>query len=577
MRLLFFTGLFLLFSGLTHGQKTINGRVTDGKLPLSNVQIANLASGSKTTSDADGHYQIMAEAREELQYSYMGMDTLTIMVEDVTQLLNVKMNLKVEELNEVTVSKSILKGQKEMKLEYDSNPNIVKSAFGFIDKEASAFSMRILSEEELDPVPNLNLVIQGKFAGVNANCDERGNLIVSMRGPESISSPRRAVFDVDGMVLNTVSCFQFAGNIKRIAFIPSLKATSLYGTIGLGGVVVINTKTGTITPRENGKPYDRAKLRNNFVEEGDVAENITEQTLPNYSKQLRQSNSLAEAKTIYNTNRAAYGSHPHFLLDSYAYFYEQQGEEDFANEIMEEFIDAMDKNPVLLKALAYTLESEERYDRAHDIYKKIYWLRPDYAQSFIDMANSYRNVGEPKSATTLYARHAYLQDEGMLPIDSMELGIIMKREIKNLFKLENSTLKIKNRKKYEEDDFSTRLVFEWNDSEAEFDLQFVNPDNQYFNWKHTLAEMPERIRSEKKFGYSMADFILDDELPGIWKVNATYHGNKQLTPSYVKVTIYRNYGSKLQSKEIKVYRLGTKGANQHLFDFNLTSRVAQSK
>lgn len=566
-----------MFSGLTHGQKTINGRVTDGKLPLSNVQIANLASGSKTTSDADGHYQIMAEAREELQYSYMGMDTLTIMVEDVTQLLNVKMNLKVEELNEVTVSKSILKGQKEMKLEYDSNPNIVKSAFGFIDKEASAFSMRILSEEELDPVPNLNLVIQGKFAGVNANCDERGNLIVSMRGPESISSPRRAVFDVDGMVLNTVSCFQFAGNIKRIAFIPSLKATSLYGTIGLGGVVVINTKTGTITPRENGKPYDRAKLRNNFVEEGDVAENITEQTLPNYSKQLRQSNSLAEAKTIYNTNRAAYGSHPHFLLDSYAYFYEQQGEEDFANEIMEEFIDAMDKNPVLLKALAYTLESEERYDRAHDIYKKIYWLRPDYAQSFIDMANSYRNVGEPKSATTLYARHAYLQDEGMLPIDSMELGIIMKREIKNLFKLENSTLKIKNRKKYEEDDFSTRLVFEWNDSEAEFDLQFVNPDNQYFNWKHTLAEMPERIRSEKKFGYSMADFILDDELPGIWKVNATYHGNKQLTPSYVKVTIYRNYGSKLQSKEIKVYRLGTKGANQHLFDFNLTSRVAQSK
>ena len=110
------------------------------------------------------------------------------------------MNPKVEELDEVTVSKTILKGQKEMKLQYDSNPNIVKSAFGFIDKEASAFSMRILSEEELDPVPNLNLVIQGRFAGVNSFCDERGNLVVSMRGPESISSPRRAVFDVDGMV-----------------------------------------------------------------------------------------------------------------------------------------------------------------------------------------------------------------------------------------------------------------------------------------------------------------------------------------------------------------------------------------
>ena len=75
----------------------------------------------------------------------------------------------------------------------------------------------------------------------------------------------------------------------------------------------------------------------------------------------------------------------------------------------------------------------------------MYTLRPDYAQSFIDVANSYRNLGQPKSATTLYARHAYLQDEGMLPIDSMELGTIMKREMQNLFTLENSTLKIKNR------------------------------------------------------------------------------------------------------------------------------------
>ena len=77
-----------MFSGLTYGQKTITGRVTDGKSPLSNVQIANLASGSKTTSDAEGQYQIMAEPRQELRYTYMGMDTITIMVEDVTRILN---------------------------------------------------------------------------------------------------------------------------------------------------------------------------------------------------------------------------------------------------------------------------------------------------------------------------------------------------------------------------------------------------------------------------------------------------------------------------------------------------------
>ena len=67
MRLLFFAGCFILLSNLTYSQKTITGRVTDGKSPLSNVQISNLASGSKTTSDSEGQYQIMAEPREELQ------------------------------------------------------------------------------------------------------------------------------------------------------------------------------------------------------------------------------------------------------------------------------------------------------------------------------------------------------------------------------------------------------------------------------------------------------------------------------------------------------------------------------
>ncbi|NDV16781.1 hypothetical protein GO009_12160 [Muricauda sp. TY007] len=579
MRLLCFAGIFILFSGMAYGQNQIKGRVTDGKLALSNVQIANLTTGSKTASDAEGQYRIMAKPREELQYTYMGMDTITIIVEDVTRILNIAMQPRIEALDEVVVSKSILKGQKEMELEYNSSPKIIRSSFGYMDQETSSFPLRIIGEDEIDRAPNLNSVIVGRFAGVNAFCDlTTDELIVKMRSIQSVSSHKStAVFDVDGVVLTKVNCSQLLGNVKRIAFISSLTATSLYGTLGAGGVVVINTKTGTVTPRENKKPFDQARLRNNFVKDGQVKERIDTQTLPIYLERLYQSESAATAKNIYSKMKGTYGNHPYFLLDSYTYFHEERGEEDFAEEILERVINVTDKNPVMLKALAYTLESEERYEKAHEIYKKVYSLRPDYAQSFIDMANSYRNLGQPKSATTLYARHAYLQDEGMLPVDSMELGMIMKREIKNLFTLENSTLKIKDRKKDKEAKYAARLVFEWNDSEAEFDLQFVNPSNQYFNWKHTLAEMPERIYSEKKLGYSMADFLLDDELPGTWKVNATYHGNKQLTPFYLKVTIYRNYGSKLQSKAVKVYRLGTKGANRHLFDFTLPLPMAQSK
>ena len=578
MRLLSITGFCLLLINLTYGQKTITGPITDCKSPLSNVQVANLASGSKTTSDAEGQYKIMAQPREELQYTYMGMDTITIMVEDVTRILNVKMNIRVEELDEVEVISEVGRNkQRILQQQYPNNDKLIRTAYGIIDAETFPGRLRVLTSKDIiGNHYNFGVFLRGKFAGVKVKVNVDRTFEVYTRTMGSPFALKPAIYDIDGQIFTEGPSWLDPSTVERVALMPGLIGASRYGSIAAGGVVVVNTKNGTYKPKDF-VPFDQAKLRNNYVQEGEIKKSVTDFSMPDYLTNLRQSSSVEDAKNIYNQSKTIYKNHPYFLLDSYTYFYEESGQEDFADIILDDYIQLTENNPVLLKALAYTLESEDRFERAHEIYKKVYVLRPDYAQSFIDMANSYRNLGEPTSATTLYARHAYLQDEGMLPVDSMELGMIMKREVNNLFTLENSTLKIKKRKKDKEEDFATRLVFEWNDSEAEFNLQFVNPSNQYFNWKHTLSEMPERIQSEKKFGYSMAEFMLDDELPGIWKVNATYHGNKQVTPSYLKVTVYQNYGSKLQSKDVKVFKLGTKGVNQYLFDFSLPSKVVQSK
>jgi len=298
---------------------------------------------------------------------------------------------------------------------------------------------------------------------------------------------------------------------------------------------------------------------------------------PKYLKDLSASKDKAEAIALYHTNLKKYrGSYP-FLLESYRYFMDTWKDRGFADEILEQNRLSFEDDPVALKALAYVYEAQDRLKHAHEVYKEIYMLRPDYAQSFIDLANSYRNLGMAESAATLYVRHAYLQEEGMLPKDTVDLSRIMKRELDNLFALDNGTLKIKKRKNREDEEYSTRLVFEWNDSEAEFDLQFVNPGDQYFKWNHSMEDIPDRIRSEKELGYSMADFLLDDELPGVWKVNVTYLGNKQLTPTYLKATVYRNYGSKLQSKEVKVFQLMLKAVNQSLFSIKLPSEVVHTK
>ena len=47
-----------------------------------------------------------------------------------------------------------------------------------------------------------------------------------------------------------------------------------------------------------------------------------------------------------------------------------------------------------------------------------------------------------------------------------------------------------------------RLIFEWDNSEAEFELEFVNPQGQAYSFIHTYEYNDDQINDEKKRGYS---------------------------------------------------------------------------
>ena len=215
-------------------------------------------------------------------------------------------------------------------------------------------------------------------------------------------------------------------------------------------------------------------------------------------------------------------------------------------------------------------QEQGRLDKAESTLKDIFILRPNYAQSYMDMANGYRDLGKPKQAATLYARYDYLLEEGFMENDTASFEKIIGREFNNLLLLKKQVVveaKNVNKLSIAEDNFKgTRLVFEWNDGEAEFDLQFVNPKGQYHTWKHNLLDNPEEIALEKDFGYNVKEYLVDDgALPGTWKINVNYRGNKSLTPTYLKATIYSNYATLQQRKEVKVFKLSLKNVNYELF------------
>ena len=104
--------------------------------------------------------------------------------------------------------------------------------------------------------------------------------------------------------------------------------------------------------------------------------------------------------------------------------------------------------------------------------------------------------------------------------------------------------------------YNTRIIFEWNDPYAEFELQFVNPQKKFFKWSHTKQDNQEHMLDEIKNGYATEEYIIDDENSGEWIINIqSFNEEKSVNPTYLKYTIYQNYGLENETKAIKVIKL----------------------
>ncbi|MET1259181.1 carboxypeptidase-like regulatory domain-containing protein [Flagellimonas sp. DF-77] len=595
--------------------KTIRGMVTDGRSTIENVAVGIEGSSNSTYTDASGKYELAAEVGDILTFSYQGLKTVRIKVEDVTRILNPTMVPDIEQLEEVTVVGSNRKSQSELAVEYQQNPNIIRTAFGYLNAETAPGNIKFMREDEINSVAICILdLLRNEFAGVrvqgsclgafgpgagsstqltnitaqNSNnpgvvgLSDQGTGIQSalnsgkvfIRSGNSLFNPRSAIFDVDGQIFNDAPIWIDVKNIKRIAILNNFATTTAYGSAGAGGVIVVNTIVAS--PRSN-KIVDQARLRNNFVAGNIKTQEELQRNWPSYLQDLYNSGSLEEAKQTYAKNAKIYSSSPYYFMDAQKYFVEKWNDKGYADDLIGSNFALFDNNPVLLKALAYHYEEQGEFEQANHFYKKVLKLRPDYAQSYVDMANSYRDLRDAKQAASIYTRYNYLIEDGMMEMDSVDFATIFEREYNNFLLLDKNAVVTgeKSSELYiaEEDFEGTRLVFEWDNSEAEFELQFVNPQNQYHTIKHSLADNEAKVMRGKDFGYSISEYLVDGSLPGKWTVNARYLGNKSLTPSYLKATVYYNYGTYAQRKEVKVFKLSLKDIPQELFTIAVGSKL----
>jgi uncharacterized protein YfaP (DUF2135 family) len=130
-------------------------------------------------------------------------------------------------------------------------------------------------------------------------------------------------------------------------------------------------------------------------------------------------------------------------------------------------------------------------------------------------------------------------------------------------------IKIDNPKKNIESD--VRIVFEWNTSEAEFILEFVNPNSEPYVVENSLENNNDLIIDQKKKGYTSKEIFIENLEYGDWLVNLTYLGNKQYKPTIFKITTYFNWGRTNQTKKINVYDFTLQNVKMELLKLNIRS------
>lgn len=226
----------------------LKGVVKDAKgEPLIGVNVKVKGSGKGTITDVEGNFTIQVPKGEILEISYVGYET---------QFVNVKENTPLD-----------------IKLQEDNNVlnEVVVTALGIKREEkALSYNVQQIKSEDLVTVKNANFMnsLVGKVAGVTINASSAGiggAARVVMRGPKSINYDNNALYVIDGIPMTNgggqindlYSCSTSSDNIssvnpediESVSVLTGAAASSLYGSIGQNGVILVTTKSGI-----SGKP-----------------------------------------------------------------------------------------------------------------------------------------------------------------------------------------------------------------------------------------------------------------------------------------------------------------------------------
>ncbi|TXN35888.1 TonB-dependent receptor plug domain-containing protein [Flagellimonas hymeniacidonis] len=532
--------------------KQYSGTIYNGTSGLAGAMISIKGVADKTVrSNEQGLFKINAAVGDTLVISYGNKKKEQLLGD------NLSLNFSFEEggirLQEVVVTEKAI-----------APVNEITTGYGKENEDKVGYAVQSIDDSDISAVSTTaNNAVQGKFSGVSLGQNDDLSQ-VKMRPSNSILGNNYGLIVIDGVPTerSNSGTGEVAGtgfvdpqNIANITVLKGLAATNRYGSMGANGVLLITTKTATVDgPR--GKKKDLALLTNN-VYDGKLKVNNKTLVTP-YLKELKKGKNLQEAYDIYLKQRETYWNDPTYLLDVYSFF--QNSNKQIANRILS---NVLEKPSVPYEELrGMYLKSLEHGSTELMVLSanKMIEAYPNKVQPYFDMAVANKNQGNYQEALDIFTAIANGTANPKLNFSGLEK--VVGAEIRNLVNKQKNTLDIKKvEQKYKNNlTYNARLLLDWNNPDAEFIVQFVNPQKRFFSWEHTDTSERKKILDQLQHGYSNEQFeIVGPETLGDWILNVTYLGNRtsgNKMPTFLKCTVQYNFGKPDQRSEEHLVRLG---------------------
>ena len=531
----------------------IFGKVFSVKGPIQGASIKIKNSLIEAKSDFEGFFKIKADINDILSINYLGMIEKQLFIEDLEDKY-ILLKTDAQILDQVTIT-----GTSDLSDE-------VETSYGKKKKKSVGYSTSTITSEDISPgAVTIVDAIRGKFTNVQIAYNQDGAAtgnkaqIYVRGGTLSINNSAAAIFDVEGLIYNEVPDFIDPQQIESITLLRSMGATNRYGSQGRGGVFLIKMKS---LSRKVQRLLNTLKVKGNDYKE-QIPSIAFDSLKPYYINDYEAVESVGEAKNQFlSLSKGVYELSVAFHIESFNYF--KNFDKEFAVSILKSIAKKAKDNPKALKTIAYHLEKIGDFQTAKIIYQRLLSIRPMDEQSYRDLVLIYKENHDYELAASLYD---LMLNNKLKNVNMLGLQETVVNEAAHLYwtkfdNLSQTDFPLKTLKKYVPKNdwknfgYDYRIIFDWNDPAVEFNVQFVDPKNKYYNWSHTVLDDKDLLEDELNYGYNTEEFIIEKSDRGKWIINIeNYSIQDESNPTYIKYTVFKNYGRPNEIKKTEVINL----------------------